>query len=333
MNVDRNYMHQTTFPLNTTVRFPIKEDSLLPEHCQDWKLVSSFYYFYDHDFGQLGEREKQLYERINEPIDSENMRENALRELTNVFNDEVLEEKTAAETGEKATIQEVYCGQVSLVDRKVADVYLLPKDEILCLWLPETTVESEDDWSEIAHSIYQMAPRPVAIFIPHDRIHYLCARMLFTVQLFYQRFRMIKLVSPPQLANVDRCFLLYHQHPQDDASSMLTTPEALSDLEKYRWLLPPSNDFLVKLEFTFFQMVVNECYINEQAISLLLNHTQTSSEEVEALLLRRCRHWMQQRSVRWAKIKEETSPVMVRNTSCKSIEELQKFWSAENEHQ
>jgi hypothetical protein len=55
----------------------------------------------------------------------------------------------------------------------------------------------------------------------------------------------------------------------------------------------------VKLEFTFFQMVANECYFLEQCRSELPDFQE------------RVVTWLEEREQRWSKIKAETRPVEI----------------------
>lgn len=310
MNLERNYSHQTTFPLNTNIRFPLRDyHCMLPEECQTWKLASSYNYFYDQDMAQLSlhpdEEIHALYSTLNNAIDEHSVRENVLRELSNVFQHESTpteEKTTAADDDEEELNEEVYIYQ-QMFD--TIDIYERKSKPLICIWLPDQLSENENQWSQLSKLIYQWSMQPVAIMIPHHRIHYLCARLLFTVQLFYQRFRMVKLISPPQLANVDRCFLLYNSSAQQ---SPICSMDLNFELQKFHWLLPPSNDFLVKLEFTFFQMVANECYLNEQALSFLLSDAFDKNKFMD-----KTRQWLDVRRSKWEKIKGETRSVVIRD--------------------
>lgn len=315
MNIDKHYSHQTTFPLNTHLRFPLKDHHfLLPAECQTWKLAPSYYYFYEQDLEQLSTSEwKDLYFSLNNSIDELNLHENVLRELTNVFVD------TTTTTNDN-TNNEILFHPYFLHENPCVQVFQSDDPSIICIWIHEKIsanghYDEEETWKQLVTFIRECSKlsTPVAIIIPHDKIHYMSARMLFTVQLFYQRFRMIKLLSTPQLSNVDRCFLLYNHrmHP-------ITFPdvELEQELQHFDYLIPPSNDFLVKLEFTFYQMVANECYLNEQVFSILLTSSASSTpinekEEIEMEFARKTRYWIQNRLNKWEKIKAETRPIKI----------------------
>lgn len=325
MNLEKSYNHQTTFPLNTSVKLPVENHHfLLPLDCHDWKLAPSYFYFYDKDLQELesvSATHRELYDSFNEPIEEEgeDVRASVLREIAHLFSP--VNDGGSTPTTPTPSPQQAIQWTVPNLNR-LADYYYLPDQSTTCLWLNERgEEESEAEWSELSRLVFDIAPKHLALLIPHGQIHYLCARLLFTAQLFFPRFRMVKLISTKQWSSVDRCFLLYSPTtgttPTASSSPMTTSIELRAELEMYNWLLPPSNDFLVKLEFTFFQMVANECFLNEQLVAALLSPEEEQVTELKS----RIEHWKSVRAQRWSKIKAETNPVCISFAQEEEVEE------------